>query len=165
MASYEAECADQKRASREDALRAEIERLLAWQLAASEQYDASRAEVVVLRQQLTDRDRLLRAAQALHRAWKAEQADARVLRAEVEQLKAAWLADSDKSVEHIAYVNRVNNSSRAEVEALKSLVARRPALDKPTLYENVEYAILMAGRNEDRAVKAEREVEALKRSK
>jgi len=51
-----------------------------------------------------------------------------------------------------------------EIESLKELVARRPAMDKSTLYENVAHAITMAGKNGDRAIAAEREIGRLKTS-
>lgn len=48
-------------------------------------------------------------------------------------------------------------SLRAELARIDAVMARRPALDQPTRWQNIEKAITAAGRNKDRASRAERE--------
>jgi len=51
---------------------------------------------------------------------------------------------------------------KAELAGIDAVMARRPALDKPTRRENIEHAITTAGRATDTVTRLERELERLK---
>ena len=71
----------------------------------------------------------------------------------------AWLNGYDAaSREQAEEIERL----KAELRQVDAVLARRPALDKPTRWENIEHACSTAGRMSDRVVHLEREVVALR---
>jgi chromosome segregation ATPase len=84
---------------------------------------------------------------------KETQARVRELEAANTRLRTSWredVAEERVKVEQL----------EAQLTRLQQLCARRPALDKPTLYENVAHAIAVAGQKTDECVRLERRAEA-----
>ena len=76
-------------------------------------------------------------------------ADLQAERAAHAETRQVWEGIAQRRMEEAEHFEKALAHARRELERIDAIMARRPALDKPTRWENVEHAINVAKRADD----------------